>query len=127
MGYASVAVICLVLVGCSGSNGGFCADRQTLMTQLTPCASQGIVLNSLPLPRCQSVYNGSSCTSADRARLDAIGTCVNALGNCNAGDAGAFYDAFVSCSGSDADAGIEIGGVSASCTQALDAAADGGQ
>jgi hypothetical protein len=127
MRHASVTVICLMLVGCSGSSGGFCADRQTLMTQLTPCASRGIVLNSLPLARCQSVYNGSSCTATDRARLDAVGTCDNALGNCNPSDAGAFYDAFVSCLSPNADAGIEIGGVSAGCTQALEAAADGGQ
>ena len=125
MKYGIFVVSCLAIAACSsgGGSSGFCADSQAFASKAAPCfgGSDGGSTAADAGPSCDSIYNGSQCTAADRTRLDAIGSCVNGLANCDPNNETAFFTAEVNCTQPDIDAGLAFGGVSASCNAAFGA------
>ena len=126
MKFSFAIVPCLVLAACSsggGSSSGFCADLQASASQLAPCipdggsSSGGGQDGGVNHASCQMTYSSSSCSDAARTRLDAIGTCINGLGNCSPSNFLTFFEDEAQCYGF-TDGGM-ISGVSAQCSAAF--------
>ena len=122
MKYAILALLATAFaaVGCSSGGSacaGFKAAYNTLTSTCLPAPNPDagtVAVDGGASVTCDSVYNGSSCTDADRKAADAEAVCAKAIPACTTNDgskAAGLLSAIVACT---ADAGL-----SQACATAL--------
>jgi len=109
-------VLLVCAVGCGGggnSPSSTCDNVANAFNSLPGKYSACGQFPSIPFNKdsCVSAFNSSSCSDADRSKINDFANCVNGLPNCTPQSESTWSDAFVACDG-------KLQGVSQSCAAA---------
>ena len=96
------AALLLGAVGCGGSNSpsSTCDNVASALSGLSGkySACGQIPAISFDKNACVSAFNSSSCSDADRQKINDFASCVNGLPNCSPQSQSTWTSAYVACS-----------------------------
>jgi hypothetical protein len=95
----AVVLICAVGCGSSNSPSGTCDNVANAFNGLPGKYSACGQLPSISFNKdaCVSAFNGSSCTDADRSKINDFASCVNGLPSCTPQSQTTWENSFLAC------------------------------